>query len=846
MKPEMVSRAFDLFHEALRQPAGQRAAFLAAACGDDAALREEVESLLAHDEQAGDDFLQPRRVRPPPGPLDVTQTIDVRATPPVAPGRLQIAGYEVVRELSHGGQGIVYQAIQTSTKRKVAIKLLREGTGASRAARRRFEREIELVAQLRHPNIIAIFDSGSLADGGRFYVMDYVHGQPLDQHVREKKLCLEDTLRLFTVVCEAVQYAHQKGVIHRDLKPTNIIIDTHGAPRILDFGLAKTLSAPVESLVSVSQEIVGTLPYMSPEQAGGSGDEIDIRTDVYSLGIVLYQLLTGRLPYPVEGRIPEVLRHITETAPTPPSRGWQRETGVGRRETHRLRLGECPIDRELETIVLKALAKERERRYQSAGELARDLRHYLAGEPIAARGDSLAYVLWKQSRRYLRQTPVAALALLCAILGPGLVASLFFWRQAVHERNAAEAVVSFMNEDVFQSLDPEQFGRDVDLRVLLDHASRRIERRFERMPLAEASVRHALGNLYGSLGEDDKALAHLEDALRLRRAALGERHPAVAEVLVSLARVLESRGRCTEAEHRLEQALAIRTDRLGKNDPATIKTLRELAAFVRRQGNLELAVQLMAEVEAREGTAVALRPVERPNAAQIDEAYERLQDLHKLYGMRHPVVAIELGKLADLLVAEGRHPEAIPLLSQGFTIWTQQLGPEHARTREMFKRLEQVCEVAGEREKLVPLIAERLDRALADGHNARLLADAAWDVVKSTHHAPELVALAAEAARRACALEPLNGAYLNTLGAAQYRGGQYDDAWATLRRADELNNGHPADMAFLAMTLWQQGRPEAARAERQRLQATMQREPWSGDVQSLRLQEEAQNLMRIR
>lgn len=842
MTPEMIARAFELFREALRRPEGERAGFLAASCGDDAALRAEVESLLAHDRQAGEDFLRPRPRAPRPGPEGITRTIDAGAAVCRAPAGLEIPGYEIARELSRGGQAVVYQALQTSTKRSVAIKLLRGGLGQSRSARRRFEREIELVAQLRHPNIIAIFDSGALADGSRYYVMDYVQGRPLDRYVREQQLSLEDTLRLFTVVCDAVQYAHQKGVIHRDLKPTNILVDANGAPRVLDFGLAKPLSAPVEPQVSVSQEIVGTLPYMSPEQAGGRTEEVDIRTDVYSLGVVLYQLLTGKLPYPVEGRIPEVLRHISETIPTPPSRRWERETGVGRRDTRRLRLGRCPIDSELETIVLRALAKERPRRYQSAGELAADIRHYLAGEPITARCDSPVYVLWKQSRRYLRQTPVAALALLCALLGPGLAASLYFWRQAVLERNAAEAVVSFMREDVFQSLDPEQVGRDVDLRVLLDNASRRIERRFERMPLAEASIRHALGSLYASLGEDGKALAHLADALRLRKAALGERHPAVADTLVSLAHVLESRGRCTEAENHLRQALAIRTERLGKDDPATILSLRELAAFARRQGDLELAAQLVAGLEAPAGGAAAGLAAS-PGAAQVEQAQARLRDLHETWGPRHPAVAAGLGRLAELLVAEGRPAEARPLLEQCLAIWSEQLGPEHARTRETFRRLEQVCEASGAPAALVPLLAERLDRALADGGNARLLADAAWDVVKRPHRPAELVALATDAARRACELEPANGAYLNTLGAALYRSGDYDAALATLQRSDELNNGHPADVAFLAMARWQQGQREAARAELQRLRAIVEREPWSQDVQSTRLRQEAEELI---
>lgn len=839
MTPNTMPRAFELFYEALKRSPHERSAYLAHACGDDASLREEVQSLLEHDEKAGEEFLRPPRSGPPRGASDVGETLSAAVVAQPPQQCHQIPGYEITREISHGGQGVVYEAIQKSTKQRVAIKLLRDGGGASRMARRRFEREIELVAQLRHPNIISIFDSGFLENGARFYVMDYVHGDPLDHFVRVRKLSLEDTLRLFVVVCDAVQHAHQKGVIHRDIKPSNVLIDRRGVPRILDFGLAKPLGAPAETLVSVGHEIIGTLPYMSPEQAGGRSDEIDIRTDVYSLGVVLYQLLTGKPPYPVDGRVPDVLRHISETQPASPTRSWDREAGVARRDTRRLRFGECPIDGEIETVVLKALSKERERRYQSAGELARDIRHYLAGEPIEARADSPAYVLWKQSRRYLRQTPVAALALLCAILGPGLVVSLLFWRQAALERNVAESVVTFLNEDVFRSLDPERVGRDVDLRVLLDNASQQIGDRFERMPLAEASIRYTLGGLYSSLGEDEKAIAHLRGALRLRRTALGDRHGAVAEVLVALSRALEAHGQLTEAESRLREALAIRTSAFGRDAPATIGTLRELAAFIRRQGDLEMAALLLADAEKRESTLAAARRMNGLNASQIDAAYERLHDLRETYGRRHPAVATELARLAELLIADARHAEAEPLLEESLSIWSELLGPEHARVRETFKVLEEVYLTLGSERKLLPMLAERLDRALADGRNPRLLADAAWDVIKSPDRAPDLVARARDAAALACALVPDNGAYLNTLGAAQYRSGEYEGALATLTRSDELNDGHPADVAFLAMTHWRLDREDAARTQLERLERIMQREPWSTNAQSVRLQREA-------
>ncbi len=462
---------------------------------------------------------------------------------PSANGRLAkdlIPGYTILEEVSRGGQGIVYRATRDSTNHLVAIKVMRWSEVAHMEEKKRFEREIAILGRLSHPNIVGLHDGGVVSDY-RYLVMDFVAGESIDAYRRHHNLNIKDTLTLFGKVCRAVQAAHVRGVVHRDLKPHNILVDANGQPHILDFGLAKLIEDECDpehavTLMTQTGQFLGSLAWASPEQVAGDANKVDVRTDVYALGLTLYHLLTRRFPYDVVGPTQDVFRNIAHAEPAKPS-------------THR-----ADVDGELDTIVLKCLSKEPERRYQSAGLLAGDIERYLNGEVIEARRESRLYVLTKTVRRH-RGAAVASAVLLVASLAYAATLTVLYQRAASAEARAtrkaeqasklffgAVETVGFLVGEVSSQLGGTT-GQTEVRKVILDGAYTRL------LDLAayntdDPGLLHETGRAHTELGAI---------ALTLGDVATAERH--FADALEAIERV--GRERPKDAELRAEHSIAL-------------------------------------------------------------------------------------------------------------------------------------------------------------------------------------------------------------------------------------------------------------------------------------------------
>jgi serine/threonine protein kinase len=636
-----------------------------------------------------------------------------------------IPGYDDLHELGRGGQGVVFNALQRSTHRNVAIKVLLDVAWGSETRRRRFEREIELIAALRHPNIVRLYDSGVTDVGYPYYVMEFVDGVGLDKLIGSgvwsftmslppgedsipevpsgggdfaPVLPLRSALELFAKVCDAVHYAHLHGVIHRDLKPSNIRVDGDGDPHVLDFGLAKAAggSAIVDCTeMSRTGEFMGSLPWASPEQAEGNPHGTDVRTDVYSLGVLLFQFLTGRFPYPLTGTFREVLDHIQKTPPARPS-AYRRD-----------------VDDEVETITLKCLAKEPDRRYHTVGELANDIRHYLAGEPIEAKRDSTLYTLKKALRRYRHTARAMSACVLLVLLGAVFLSIL--WLRALEaeqlsaqQRDAAEIARSSadqarehaqkeasnaraINQYLIKMLStPLDRGRDARVADILDGAATQLTQGPALDPLAAATLQQAIGNAYASLGSYEQAEPLLRGALDTYRRQRGDHSAEALDGLASVAWLHRQKGELDEAEALLRKVLDGRRTLFGEDRHETAQSMNDLAYVLEQQGRLDEAERLQ-----RKALAIMRRLLG-------DEALDTLTSM---------------GHLASVLSTQGRLDEAQALMRERLDTAQRVLGENHRDTVRAMSSYAALLAQTGEYEE-----AARLSRAVYDA-NRRMLGD---------------------------------------------------------------------------------------------------------------------------
>jgi tetratricopeptide (TPR) repeat protein/predicted Ser/Thr protein kinase len=671
-----------------------------------------------------------------------------------------VPGCIMLGEVHRGGQGVVYRALQRETSREVAVKVLLAGAFATPAQQRRFEREAELVAQFRHPGIVTLYESGVTADGRHYLVMEFVHGATLDAYVRSRPdRPLGELLELFRRIAAAVSTAHQRGVIHRDLKPGNILVDAEGEPRILDFGLARGLVPAGESAATLtaSAGFIGTLAYASPEHATAP-DSIEVRSDVYALGVMLYEAICGQRPYEVEGSLREALNAIASAPPRP------MRSACGR------------VDRDLETIVRTAMAKEKDRRYASAAAFERDLGHYLAGEPIDARRDHVWYVLRKTMARHKLRAATAGAFLL--LLVASLMVVVILYRRAVAEADKLAKVNLFLEDTIGTVESPR--GGDVAVHDLLDEADHWIDLVLHDEPEVAAAVRTIVGNGYRNLDRFDEAERHLRAALELRRARWGEDHPEFARGLNALGLLALDRGRADEAGSLFRRALEIRLRRLGTDHIDIAYSQSNLARAMQAEGDLPEAERLLRD-------SLALR--------------------RRLRGEAHPDVAMALYSLAQVELAAGRVADAVANHLEALRLRRAALPLAHPdRSRSLVATgLALLCMGAADRAE--PLLREALAArraALPNGHwRIDEVASALAEALLALGSVDEAESLLHDCAARLG--EPrVAGKPLEPAARAALR----DD---TLLRLDQLDRLRRTSVGSMT---WPEGRGPCARAAR--------------------------------
>ncbi|HEY7501766.1 MAG TPA: serine/threonine-protein kinase [Vicinamibacterales bacterium] len=668
--PEEWSRIEAILDDVLELEPAARAAAIARACGSDARLRQHIESLVAADAGASA-FLETPAAEYAAGLVRAAGGSD-----PILrqeePGDA-IGPYRLIREIGHGGMGRVFLADRADGQfeQQVALKLVRSGPFGQEILQR-FLRERQILARLQHPNIARLLDGGVTRDGRPYFAMEYVVGEPITTYCDTHALSVSARLTLFTEVCDAVQYAHQNLVVHRDLKPTNTLVTPDGQVKLLDFGIAKVLHESEEDdRFEATLTRVGTGPmtpeYAAPEQV--RGEPVTTATDVYALGALAYEILTGRRPHRLSKlTAAEVERAIAERDVDRPSTavaqsrasldGEPTIDAIARARAtdgHRLRR---ELKGDLDTIVMQALQKEPARRYASAGAFAEDVRKFLNRLPISARRDSFGYRSSKFVRRHA--IGVTATILVLASLVAGLIGTA--WQARVASREAAKArEVSRFLASLFEVADPARTkASDITALSLLERGAQRVETELAGQPDVQADMMLLLGRIYRELGEYDSAQRLLERALALRTAASGREHEQIPDAMSELARLWLDKGKPEEAERLQREALALRRNSRGPATPDVGENLRDLASVLTTRGKFDEAEKMLRE------------------ALALHESY---------YGAEHEEIASDLTGLQSTLRARGQSEPAIAAARRALDMRLKLLGTDHLETATAMNNL---------------------------------------------------------------------------------------------------------------------------------------------------------------
>mgnify|MGYP003700268631 CR=1 FL=1 len=634
----------------------------------------------------------------------------------------RIGPYRVIRPLGEGGMGVVYEAHQENPSRHVAIKLIRSGL-LTATLLRRFEFEAEILGRLKHPGIAQVHEANTTPDGLPYFVMELIEGRPLLDHAEHAQLQTRERLEMFVELCEAVEHAHRKGVVHRDLKPANILVTEEGQIKVLDFGVARAIGdeACRATLQTSPGQIIGTLAYMSPEQATSAEDAVDTRADVYSLGVVLYELLTGRLPIEVHGTtVFEALRRVREQPPT--RLGAQRPALRG----------------DLETIAAKALEKDVTRRYEGVAELGRDLSRYLSNEPILARPATTMYQLRMFAKRRRPLVIAVAAAALLLVAGTTISSILAVERtiardSARDERDAALRVNRFLTDDLLAAAMPENLGREVTVREAVDVAAASIGAEFLDRPLIRSSIQEAVGGTYMALGEWEKAERFLRDAIETNTRIARPDPARTLRMETRLAMLAAADGRYEQAERELRSIAEQATGTLDRPDLAS-DAEASLAIVLRERGRYEEAETLQrslirdaverfgeSSVEAaqrRDDLSATLQVADRHMEA-IPVHERALQTLRHHKGDSNPSTISALAQMGSLLLGTSEPERAESYLREATELAHRHLGPDHPTTVIYTANLGTYYSNLGRSEEAEPLLAQAVefaDRVLGRDH----------------------------------------------------------------------------------------------------------------------------------